>query len=62
MNDWTREERIAVCRAMNYSTRAIDESMAALINDARQLGERGWTLPTTMEAFAGAVRLDIQPL
>lgn len=43
--DWTAQEWEAVSQAMHEATQAIDDSMAAIIDDAVQLGERGWTLP-----------------
>jgi hypothetical protein len=45
MRDWTPEERALLTNSLHQATRAIDAAMGDMIESARELGERGWTIP-----------------
>jgi hypothetical protein len=45
MLSWSRQEIESVAQSIHEATRAIDNSLAAILDDVQRLGERGWTVP-----------------
>ena len=45
MDRWSPEDWALASKAMHDATKAIDDSLEQILEDARELGSRGWTVP-----------------